>query len=1078
MAHQKNRTKVKANQRRSVPELHKNGELAVFYNIAYNRTSNFIKTIQRKDKAQEFTEIRDLFFPKHSETNERKRQLDFSALSFKMKGMTDRTYSELKVFFWNTPKGKNIRYVTPQDIEEINHILLLLLRLRDYHSHYWHEETAIYPTNTARIVLERMFEIALRSYQPQISFAIDVSPYEDCWDFKDDRKLSTIGIDFFLGFFLTRGQMELYMKSRQYLNRGGYSNPPTRKGKSSNGSTYLYDTYGNTKRHSNGTLRSANDVIDLEKSRFIASFYAQRDASESAAYWLGKHTLFDMDVTQYHTLQVTNYLGSLPTYLFDELSDKNKLDIVRRTTKRPTTLLATSIALLAGKQADIEWRVYSDEVIQTKVSHGQKKKEDLQKTPEAYYTAKPTYVKELGTVSVTADRLHQETETVQPESVQILHELYESGNRIMLRIEVEKDTYMHLIIGHQNIKHWSALVAMSRLAPSLEALRAFATAFMSWLQSLKYRTSFSKKDSFLAHFDGVKNSNGATKYKSLLPTILLQLEGKNVSDEKAIHILRTRIKQKIKRILNKENNNHFAALVQQYNQSVYRTGYFNKKEQDETLKKINTIKNRIKAKKATDTDIIQKRTLERQWRGKVKTTIRHEKMQLLYKSLEWILGKKGKFSTAQAKKQFAKYCYLLDVQAWKEDNLSLIADWLDTACTAKVNLKKHTNDQTEIYQRKVQQVLLQAISFDNCFERLTKIALDKYEEELRKIDTYTRYENLIGLARKLDISNPSNTEKSNTQDDSKHSTRKDEILAPFYKQDDEGTHGYVFVPHDFFLIAPQTREALKLQFKKMPETKTAFKAIKARWQSVANTTNYQTYFADFQETNRRLKEAKTNTTKPTVVNSFAALKVNPVADLTQQRQKIKQWYEDWYTDVVLTLLQGRLLQKDSRLPLGWNEKELIDIRKNKKEFIKKIDNVRVSFPIRQLKSNDFYSVNRIENIVKRLKQQHPTKTEYTYQEIKTAMQLHWKESIWFVSQLLSFEKSHKKMLHYVNDNTLQNVAYASFKDFETELGTHFKTMSDVRNKALHADILPPELSYTDLAKQIAGLKKRGKSYQK
>ncbi len=229
--------------------------------MAYNRTSNFIKTIQRKDQAQDFSELRDIFFPSHSESENRKKQIHFDDLNLKMKGVTDRTYSELKVFFWNAPKGKNIRFVTPQDIKEINHILLLLLRLRDYHSHYWHEETAIYPTNTARIVLDRTFEVALRSYQPQISFAIDVIPYENCWDAKDDRKLSTIGVDFFLGFFLTRGQMELYMKSRQYLNRGGYSKPPTEKGRSSNGNSYLFDSYGNTKKHPDGTLRSGNDII-------------------------------------------------------------------------------------------------------------------------------------------------------------------------------------------------------------------------------------------------------------------------------------------------------------------------------------------------------------------------------------------------------------------------------------------------------------------------------------------------------------------------------------------------------------------------------------------------------------------------------------------------------------------------------------------------------------------------------------------------------------------------------------------------------------------------------------------------
>ena len=101
MKYQKHTTKVKANQRRSVPELYKNGELTVFYNLAYNRTSNFIKTIQRKDTAQDFSEIRDIFFPLHSESKDRKKQINFDDLNLKMNGVTDRTYSELKVFFWN-----------------------------------------------------------------------------------------------------------------------------------------------------------------------------------------------------------------------------------------------------------------------------------------------------------------------------------------------------------------------------------------------------------------------------------------------------------------------------------------------------------------------------------------------------------------------------------------------------------------------------------------------------------------------------------------------------------------------------------------------------------------------------------------------------------------------------------------------------------------------------------------------------------------------------------------------------------------------------------------------------------------
>ncbi len=811
----------------------------------------------------------------------------------------------------------------------------------------------------------------------------------------------------------------------------------------------------------------------MEKSRFIASFYAQRDASESAAYWLGKHTLFNLDVAQFHVLQLTNYLGSLPTYLYEELSEDKKLEIVRRTTKRPTALLATSIALLAGKQSDLEWRVYSDEVVQKKVSHAEKKKEDLQKIPDAYYTTQPTYVKELGTVSVLADRLNQETEEVNPEQLQVQHELYENGDRIMIRIEVENNSYMYFIIGHQNVKHWSALVGMSKLKESLEALRAFGTAFVQWIQHLQQNTSFVLTDSYLQHFDGKNNEDSSCKYNSLLPKILVQLDSENISETQAMTILRNRIKQKMQRILDRTNDNHFGALIHTYNQPEFQTGYFDEKEQARILKKINSIENLIKAKKSTDKDIAEKRKLEREWKGKINVTVRHEKMQLIYKSLEWILGKKGKFTSTEAKKQFAKYCYLLDVQAWKEDNLSLIDDWLNVACIAKQNLKKHDNDKVEIYQRKVQQVLLQAVSFDNCFERLTKVALEKYEDELQKIDTYTHYGNLIGLARKLDISNPSNTVKSNTQEDSKHATRKEEILAPFYKQDDEGTHCYLHLPHDFFLIAPQTREALKRQFKQLPETKAAFAKIRTIWLPLERHENYQTYFADFQEINTKLRTAKAaNNGKAKILHSFEALQVNPVDALKLQREKIKQLYEDWYTDTVLTLLLGRLQQKDIRLPVGWKDKEVTDIRKQKNTIERKIEGIKVSFPVKQLKSSDFYNIDRIEAIVKRLKKEAPEKIEYTYQEIKTAMQLHWKESIWFVSQLLAFEKSHKKHFEDQKDVTLEKMGYISFDAYQTQLGIHFKAMSDARNKALHADILEPYNSYTDLTRKIIGFQKR------
>lgn len=1077
--------KLKDNQRRSVPEIYKNGELAVFYNLAYNRTGNFIKTIQRKDKAQEFTEIRQLFFPKHSETGIRKEKINLNDLDKKITDLTDRTYSELKVFFWNTPKGKNIRFVTPEEIKEINHILLLLLRLRDYHSHYWHADTAIHLTNTTRVVLDRSFKIAVNSYQPLVNFAIDVTPYESCWDKKNDKKLSILGINFFLGFFLTRSQMELFMKSRQYLNRGGYTKPPTQKGRSGNRESYLYDSNGNIKKNKNGISRSSEDILDLEKSRFIASFYAQRDASESAGYWLGKHSLFPMDALQYHLLQVRNYLGSLPVYLHEQLSKETQTKIVRRISKKPTTLLASSIAYLTEEKTNITWRVYSDDVIRKKVSHAKEIKEDLQKIPEAYFTTKAKYVQQLGVTTVAADRLQHNTNTVTIEKVQVQQELYENANRIMIKVNLNDKDFLHFIIGHENLKHWGALIGMSKLEKSIEALQNFAEAFMQWLQYLNNPTkrSFFLNNSYLKHFNGEKNTDGSCKYSSLLPKILLQLQNDDLSEAKAMNVLRKRIQHRIERIINVDNENHFAALVTKYNGADYCTGYFDKKEQQRLLTKINRIKNKIKAKTVNDKELAEKRRLERQWKGKTNRPVRHEKMQLIYKSLQWILGKQGKFTSTEAKKQFAKYCYLLDDQRHKNNNISLINDWLTIACTAKPNLKKHENDAFEIYQKGVSKIINEAISFDNFFKHITQLAINKYKAELDKVATYDGYVNLIGLAKRLNIANPSNSEKSNNTNNSKHTNRRAEILAPFYKKDEEGTHGYIHLPHDFFLIAEETKNSLKDTFKNLPDTKETLKNIKEVWKDLDTKENYQTFFTDFKETNAKIKEAKKTTPKSKVLKSFDALpsNTNSVVQLKEQRKKIKQLYENLYTDAVLSLLEGRLLQNNARLPTQWKAKHVQNIRKSilEKDDTKPMltkyyqeSDIKVHFHVKQLKSHDFYSVDRIKDIVKRLKKENPNKKEYEYKDIKTAMQLHWKESIWFVSQLLAFEKSNKKDIVIKDDISLYNMGFASFDAFKNDLSTHFKELSSARNTALHTDILPPEVSYTQLVKTITGFKKQ------
>jgi hypothetical protein len=197
------------------------------------------------------------------------------------------------------------------------------------------------------------------------------------------------------------------------------------------------------------------------------------------------------------------------------------------------------------------------------------------------------------------------------------------------------------------------------------------------------------------------------------------------------------------------------------------------------------------------------------------------------------------------------------------------------------------------------------------------------------------------------------------------------VGAPFYKKEGDETHRYIHLPPDFFLIAPEARERL-MQFKYLPETKEAFAAIHSHWKAIEENAEYQAYLADFKTVNASLRDAK----RMNVQEEINRLK--------EQRDKIKQCYKDWYTDVVLSLLQNRLKENDARLPSGWQKKEVGRIRNHKQLFFsKEIKGVTVLFTLKQLKNHDFYNGSGkkgalIDLMIARLQQEHPEKESYTY----------------------------------------------------------------------------------------------------
>lgn len=1077
-------SKNNRNQVRSIPSLQKNGELALFYNMAYNRTSEFIRTIQKMDKASEFEEIRLIFFPKHS-TGNQKEEITDNELSEKLNGLTERTYSELKVFIWNETKGKDIRFVTREEITELNHILLLLLRLRDYHSHYWHDDIGIKPTAIARGVLERHYNIALKTYQPQIPNAIDVSKLS-LWDKKNSQKLSTSGVDFFLGCFLTMGQMELFMKSRKFLNRGGYQNPPKPKqdkeGKYIDG--YLYDKEGNIKKHEDGTPRSETDILDLEKAKYVASFYSSRDTSESSAAFLDKLALFNLDAIQFHILSLENYLLTLPHYLHDNLKNENKDNYPIRIQDRPTKLLASTLAFLPKE--NIEWRIFDQEWQRKKLEHPEVNKEDLQKIADNYFKAKAVYVKDLNTETITTKRLNQETGEINDKTLSVLNEVFTVQDKSMFRVKVEENKYVNFIIGFENMKHWAALYAINRQNQANDSVNKFAKDFAKWIDTLNKGDKFTIETSFLQNFNGVIENN-KVKYASILPSILLQLNNENNNKEKAFNILRQRILDNLKHILSEKdvanpietnkkliNPSHFVAKVNQLKNTS--TDYLIKEEIGNKIKEINRITNWIKQETATEENIRKKIRLENEIKNAKNTKERFEKVQVMLDSIEWILSKKARFHTSEEKNQLMKYCYLLDMQQWKQDNLSLIYNWLDRATTVTMDEERKKHDETKktkgkeidehysLNQIKLKNILTtEATSFDDAFVKITDLAIAEYKRVKDLVDnTYSDYEkhygNLWGIARKLNVSNPSNEIVGNNSEYKKYETRREEILQPFCKKENGQTDYYINLPHDFFMIANKgemkeitnINNPSNLFIKQMKE-------IKENWTKLNKHPNYQAYFKDFKEMNAKVKSDNK------ILNSFEALNnlssQNPKEDL----KKVKLLYQDVYLDTVLSLLKKQLENSDARTLSRWKKEEVGKLVKRKNNFIEiEIEGVKVKFTLKQLKNSDMYwdkrekGENRITKILKHhLIPQNSTKKEYTYEEIKVAIQSHWKDSILFISMLLRYEKikGNKEDITMIKNSLKRELGYLNFEHFKNHIGNDYDRLIELRNNALHADVL-------------------------
>ena len=187
----------------------KTAELALFYNLALERMNNLIDQYENEkisiDKDKDF----------------------FKTIDAKL--FSEKTYLLLKIYLWKEPIEKGFSTVSQADIKLINQILKKLVELRNLQSHYYHGLSASYVNSEivdfVKVQLEKIKNQLAAKYPHFVKYInileTDTYKHFNFFEINNSGKyvITDEGKNFFLSFFLTKGEMTLFLKKRNRCKR-------------------------------------------------------------------------------------------------------------------------------------------------------------------------------------------------------------------------------------------------------------------------------------------------------------------------------------------------------------------------------------------------------------------------------------------------------------------------------------------------------------------------------------------------------------------------------------------------------------------------------------------------------------------------------------------------------------------------------------------------------------------------------------------------------------------------------------------------------------------------------------------
>jgi len=1073
----------------SFPTIEKNGELAVFYNLAYNRVSSFIMLHEKNGK-----ELRALF-----------KEGDIPHERFTENLLSDSTYTNLKIDLWREQKGGSIKFVKPWEKEMINHMLHLLWRLRDFHSHYWHDNSGIvvFDERFRAFIIEK-FNEAVTSYSSRYSFAQKYHQNRPpIMIDSENNRLTRDGINFFLSFFLAKSQMELFMNSREFLKNKGVK-------KESKNSEIIrdYDFIRKVNTHyclsdghqMNYASIKRKDIIN-EKD-IIDRLNKAKDKNEAIV--LGHQSLEMLKI------ETDNYLQSIPAYLYDDMNDHQKRVQVRRQSQNYLSLLSQYIAMnmdktiqkLNWKDRKLNWKV-TETVVENRVPKRDEKDEAEELSPEQMETNKRQIPSQYDKIThkynchfgIQFKRESEHSDRV----IQFYNKPYTIKNQTAFELEISDGFKIRFNVGLKNLQQWGMMIVGGHGENLLNLLFEFAEEYKSFLDFIRYRDSdFDLENTKLLNkFSRAEDGVLAIRLPKPLLDIYSSIKNSQF-EEIPKEVYREKLMQKITKR---------QAILRQWINEADKTSYTEYSMTAELIKEFNILradfnKNRRDFQHLDRFEELKQIIEEDKRIEKKVKKARYQKMKMLLLAVKWVLGKSKKFNDPRQKNAVCKYLYLLDNKKLaktflKQDEIDdktdsdialySASEWL-TRLAAKEDTTPADNPQL-IERQELHDIFLdKATSFDQAYTLVLELALKKYDslhiaiqkhiatdEENRKTGKVESIEKeqgrwmwLLQRCKELDLPNLSLKNSANA--DFRENTKKEvdrimEILKPYLfiydynNQDNSFKEGYmVSLPSRFF--------------EELENFETYFKATKGT-HILAYVEEKRKEYTDYFQ--------KISAAIPYLISKEEFAKRINKTDFS----KAHEFYTDMVQDAILIKLKDSFCNIHTELikiTSKKNKSKTIEVSHSFKDKKEKSIICKTSIPVKILqRNNGLLKKTHIHKMLEllyydQLKNKNNKfnrrglKTDFDYNSVIQRLQKYHQGSIRFISGLLKEEKEYGESQGWISiekkmDLTInaipQSFEYKDFPEFEHHLYTKYSNnlekirnydLKEMRNNAMHLDV--------------------------